>query len=81
MVNFPYLHYAYPLLYSLSQAFGGTDKLIFGTDWGVSQPKKAIEVLRGINEYLRRYDLPLIPEATIENILHENWKRVFTRIA
>jgi predicted TIM-barrel fold metal-dependent hydrolase len=81
VVSFPYLHYAYPLLYCLSQVYGGADKLIFGTDWGVCQPRQTIEVLRGINEYLRRYDLPEIPEATIDNILYENWKKVFTHIA
>ncbi len=81
VVNFPYIHYVYPLLYNLSQAYGGADKLIFGTDWGVSKPKEAIEALRGINNYLRKYDLPLIPGQTLENILQENWKKVFTRLA
>ena len=81
VVNFPYLHYAFPLLYCLSQVHGGADKLIFGTDWGVSKPRESIEALKGINEYLLKHDLPSIPESTIESILYENWKRVFTRIA
>jgi len=81
VVNYPYLHYAYPLLYCLSQVYGGADKLLFGTDWGVSQPQATIDVLRGLNDYLCKCGLPLIPEPTIHNILHENWKRVFTRIA
>ncbi|MFC1982595.1 amidohydrolase family protein [Chloroflexota bacterium] len=77
VVTFPYLHYAYPLLYSLGQPFGGTDKILFGTDWTSSPPKEAIQVLTGVNEYLKKYELPLIPEDTIHNILHENWKKVF----
>jgi predicted TIM-barrel fold metal-dependent hydrolase len=81
VVNFPYLHYAYPLLYYFSQVYSGADKLIFGTDWGVCQPKETVDALMGINDYLRRYELPLIPEASLEKILHENWKKVFTRLA
>ncbi len=80
-VNYPYLHYAYPLLYCLSQVYGGSDKLLFGTDWGVSQPQETIDILRGLNDYLSKCSLPLVPESTIENILQENWKKVFTRIA
>jgi len=79
-VNYPYLHYAYPLLYCLSQVYGGADKLLFGTDWGVSQPRETIDILNGLNDYLGKCALPSIPESTINNILHENWKKVFTRL-
>lgn len=80
VVNYPYLHFAYPLLYCLSQVYGGADKLIFGTDWGVCRPQECIEALMGLNDYLNGQNLPLIPEETLRNILHENWKRVFTRL-
>ena len=40
-------------------------------------PRESIEVLRGINGYLKSHSLPEIPERTIENMLHENWKKVF----
>ncbi|UCE72855.1 MAG: hypothetical protein JSV56_07405, partial [Methanomassiliicoccales archaeon] len=77
VVTFPYLHYANPPFYSLSELFGGTDKIFFATVWTSSPPKEAIHVVTGINDYLRRYNLLLIPEDKIENILHENRKKVF----
>lgn len=76
-VNHPFSHFAYPLLYHLSQTFGDTDKILWGTDWSASPPRESIEALRGINAYLKSHSLPEIPERTIENILHENWKKVF----
>ena len=36
-----------------------------------------IEALRNINTMLKEYDLPLIPRATIENILSRNWRQVY----
>jgi len=81
VVTHPYFHYAYPLLYALTQPFGTTDKLIFGTDWSSSPPQKAIDLLKGVNDYLTEYGLPMIPEETISSILSENWKKVFPRLA
>jgi len=77
VVNFPYFHYAYPLLYHLSQPFGGTDNIIWDTDWSSSPPKESIKVLKSINSYLNKLNLPEIPESVIDSILHENWKQVF----
>ncbi len=77
VVPFPYYHLLHPLLYYFSQTFGPTDKLLWGTDWSASPPKDAINILTNINEISRKYNLPEIPEASIHNILHENWKKVF----
>jgi predicted TIM-barrel fold metal-dependent hydrolase len=81
VVTYPYINFFYPLLSVLSQPFGNTDKLIFGTDWTSSPPEKYIKLLRGINEHTKALGLPEVPEETIERILNENWKQVFPGLA
>jgi len=76
-INYPFLHYLYPLIYYFTQTFGGTDKLIWGSDWSASRPSEGINNLQNINELLIKHNLPVIPEKSIHNILHENWKKVF----
>lgn len=76
-VQFSYYHWLYPLLYYFTQTFGQTDKLLWGTDWSGCSPKTGVELLSGVNKELKKYDLPEIPEKSIHNILHENWKKVF----
>ena len=72
-----YFHFIYPLIYHLSQTYGETDKLLFGSDWGVSSPVEYIKILDNINDLTRKLNLPEIPDEIIHNILHENWKKVF----
>lgn len=77
VVNFPYYHWLHPLLYYFSQTWGPTDKLLYGTDWAAVSPKEGVAILMGVNETLRKYNLPEIPEKSLHNILEENWKKVF----
>ena len=77
VVEYPYFNLLYPLLYYLSQAFGNTDKLIWGSDWRAGSPKTSLAIVKGINGIMDKYNLPHIPQTTIDNILHENWKKVF----
>ena len=72
-----YFHLLYPLIYHLSQTFGDPDKLIFGTDWLNSSPRRSVEVFEHINDLTRKLNLPEIPDHIIHNLLHENWKKVF----
>ena len=72
-----YFHLVYPLVYHLSQTYGDTDKLIFGTDWGNSTPGGDIKILENINDLTKKLNLPEIPEQVVHNLLHENWKKVF----
>jgi hypothetical protein len=72
-----YFHLVYPLIYHLSQTFGDTDKILFGTDWNSSSPRRFVEILEHINELTKKLKLPKIPDETIHNLLHENWKKVF----
>lgn len=76
VVEYPYFHLFYPLLYYFSQTFGPTDKLLWGTD-SASPPQKSFDILMNINDYLRKYNLPEIPQQSINNIVYENWKKVF----
>jgi predicted TIM-barrel fold metal-dependent hydrolase len=77
VVTYPYFHLLYPLVYCLSGVTGGRDKLIFGSDWPGSNPVTYINILNNINELMAKHNLPEIPEKTIHDILHENWKKVF----
>lgn len=78
VVNFPYYQFLRPLLFYFSQTRGYIkDKLIWGTD-RIAPPKEGIEALLNINEAMRKYNLPEIPQESINNILHENWRKVFT---
>lgn len=86
VVQFPYFHLLLPLLYYFSQTFGSTDKLIWGSDWvPFSSPPKGrlndVNIIPNLNEWLRKYNLPEIPEEKLRNILHENWKKVYPDIA
>ncbi len=65
-------------MYNSSQTFSATDRLLFGRVWTVAGPGTAVEVLSNLNPMLKERDLPLLPEETIHNILHENWKKVVT---
>lgn len=77
VVEYPYFHLLFPLLYHFTQTRGVSDKLLFGTDWPGSKPKRAVEVTEGINLVLKEHNLPHIPRVAIHNILHRNWRQVF----
>jgi len=77
VVTDPYHNLIYPLLYYFSQTFGPTDKLIWGSDWTGTTPKDSINIIRSLNPLLNKYNLPEIPQQSLEDILSENWKKVF----
>lgn len=80
-VEYPYFHFLYPILYALSPTFGAADKLIWGSDWTQCSPKDSLNELVNINKYLKQFNLPQIPDEIIHNILHENWKKVYSEEA
>ncbi|MFH1087625.1 MAG: amidohydrolase family protein [Chloroflexota bacterium] len=73
----PYFNFVYPLAYYFSQTYGEADKLLFGSDWRASSPKLYVETLARLNDIMKSYNLPPIPQKSIDNILYHNWKRVF----
>lgn len=78
VIQYPYLHFLYPLLYYFTQTFGMPNKLLFGSDWPTTSPKDYVELLeKRLNLMLTEMHLPEIPEQNIHDILHENWKQVF----
>jgi predicted TIM-barrel fold metal-dependent hydrolase len=81
VVTFPYCNLLYPILAYFSQTFGPTDKLIWGSDWTGASPKKSVEIIRNLNTICKQYNLPEIPQQSLENILTENWKKVFPTLA
>jgi predicted TIM-barrel fold metal-dependent hydrolase len=80
-VEFPYFHLAYPLLYYFTQTFGEPDKLLWGSDFPACSPGTSIQAVRDVNRILEKHGLPKIPEAAIERMLHENWRKVFTKVS
>jgi len=81
-VKWLYPHFLYPILYFLSNTItGSTDKLVWASDWSGTTPRDTLPQILNINEELRKHALPEIPDEIIHNILHENWKKVFTKVA
>jgi predicted TIM-barrel fold metal-dependent hydrolase len=74
--EFPYFRWLRPILYASSSVLTA-DKLLFGSDWPMVNPRIGVEALRNITTMLKEYGLPLIPRATIENILGRNWRQVY----
>ncbi|MBI4298586.1 MAG: amidohydrolase family protein [Chloroflexi bacterium] len=82
-VFFPYFHMDYPLLYYFTQTARYGNKLLWATDLfraDLELMKTSIEAFRTVSKRLEKQGMPKIPENLIENMLHENWKQVFTRI-
>jgi predicted TIM-barrel fold metal-dependent hydrolase len=85
-VECPFFSYLEPILLYFSQTsmIGGTDKLIWGSDWvggNGTLVKQEVDAVSRINPELRKIGFPEIPEKSLHNILHENWKKVFTKLA
>ncbi len=52
--------------------WGVLDKLVFGSDYPLWDPKTAIEGLRRLNDQVAGTPLPKIPQEAIEDILHRD---------
>ncbi len=81
-VHFPFYGYLEPLLYYFSQvsAVRGTDKILWGSDWlggNGTLVKSEVDAISQVNPELKKLGLPEIPEQSLHNILHENWKKLF----
>ena len=77
VVPYPYHRLLHPVLLYFSQTLGEPDKLIWGSDWMACSPRDSLQIWKNINEKLGRYGLPEIPEKSIHNLLHENWRKIF----
>ncbi|MBI4298905.1 MAG: amidohydrolase family protein [Chloroflexi bacterium] len=77
-VVYPFPHLDEPLLYYFSAPARNRNKLLWASD--VQNPKESMEGIRGVNGRLKKMGYPTIPEELIENMFHENWKQVFTKI-
>lgn len=54
------------------QEWGVTNKLIYGSDYPLWEPKSSIEALRRLNDQVAGTPLPRISSEVIEEILHRN---------
>jgi hypothetical protein len=43
----------------------------------VSSPRVSLAAWNNMNEMLRQYALPEIPEQSLHNLIHDNWRKVF----
>ena len=78
-MQYPLLHLDSPLLFYFSLPTRYTHKLMWASD--VQNPKESMEGFLGVNGRLKEAGLPTIPEDAIERMFHENWQRVFPKIA
>jgi uncharacterized protein len=79
-VEYGYYHLIHPLLYYFTQTFGLTDKLVWGTDFPAGSPITGVETVNSVSRWLVDHGLPKIPDDTIRLLLHENWRKVFTKL-
>ena len=75
-VHYPFHHWVEPLLYNFSSP-GDQDKILFASDFPGATAASTLQGLRDLPEIMRGMRLPPIPTRKIENIIQENWRRVF----
>lgn len=56
----------------LFHEWGVTGKILFASDWPVTQPQDNIDHLRGLNKFAMEHNLPGIPEDEIEGIINRD---------
>jgi predicted TIM-barrel fold metal-dependent hydrolase len=77
----PYFNLFYPLMRYWSETWGSTDKLLWGSDWTGTHPKTSIDILLSLNNYLKQYGYPEVPQKVLDDIVYENWKKVYPGLA
>lgn len=60
----------------LALEYGVMEKLFFGSDYPFATPQEAIEGVRGINDFARRWSLPPLPDEAIAWILERDALRL-----
>ena len=56
----------------LFHEWGVTQKILFGSDWPLTDPQDNIDALRNLNKYAADHHLPGIPEEEIEGIVNRD---------
>jgi uncharacterized protein len=56
----------------LAMEYGVLDKLLFGTDYPFTTPASTIAALKKVNEMAAGTNMPRIPEAKIEEMIHRD---------
>lgn len=56
----------------LAMEYGVLDKLLFGTDYPFTTPASTIAALKNVNDLAAGTNMPRIPEAKIEEMIHRN---------
>ncbi len=77
----PFFNLLYPLARYWAETWGGTDKLLWGSDWTGGHPKNSVETILNLNSHLRNYGLSEVPQRVLDNIVYENWKKVYPKLA
>ena len=77
----PYFNLLSPLMEYWSQAWGYTDKILWGSDWPATHPRTSVDVLLNLNKTLEETGFPRVPQQVLDNIIYENWKQVYPKLA
>ena len=57
---------------NLFSEWGVIDKIFFGSDWPITTPQETKEKLIELSKYSKKYNLPTIPEDSIEGIINRD---------
>ena len=77
----PYFNFLYPLMRYWAETWGGTDKLLWGSDWTGGHPKASMEAILNLNKYFKQFGFPEVSQQVLNNIIYENWKKVYPKLA
>jgi len=48
------------------------DKLFLGSDYPITMPQEAMDGLRNMNDFIRKHNLPEVPQELLEQIIHRD---------
>jgi predicted TIM-barrel fold metal-dependent hydrolase len=57
---------------NLFKEWGVMDKIFFGSDWPITSPTQTMQELRSLYLYAEKYNLPVVPEESIEGIINRD---------
>ena len=67
-----YRPWSYYNAFRLATEWGVLPKLLFGSDFPVATPQETMDALTRVNDVIKGTNLPPVPEAELEMILHRN---------
>jgi hypothetical protein len=56
----------------MAYEWGVMNKLLLGSDYPITMPQEAMDGLRSLNDFIKTYNLPEVPQELLEQIIHRD---------